>query len=561
MYKLYKYITIFLLLIYHAVIFSCASADKSIVNPAPFSKGVNFNGWFAEFPQTTLEIFNKYTEQDFSDAKNMGVDVIRLPIDFILFTSGTPDYIIDPLLFKLLDKAVDLAEKDKLYFILDCHFERQPEIDKSIKDFLLPVWSQIAEHFKNRSEYVIYEIFNEPQGISSNDWGEVQGEVINKIREIDQKHWIVVGGTDYNSIDALYSLPVYSDNKLLYTFHFYDPYIFTHQGVTGLDNLAGVPFPHKMNRMPAIPDDLKGTWAEGYLRYNYIIKGTRLDLAKSLKKASDFGKQRNVPVFCGEFGVLLKSSLHEDRISWHKTVRELFDENNIPWIKWAYYDCFGIFHSQLNGAFKWLSIGDVDYDLDVELIQALGLNPPPQGQREPLKSGFTVFDDDFGRGVRIFYNEQNTVNMYCTPAAEGQYAIHLGDLRRTEDRWDSLTLLMSVVDMTDLVRNGYVLEFKAITGKPYPVSVSFYSLKDKTNWQIGYTFDINQIPPDGNWHTVRVPLADFQVMGGVDINTDKYVESRDGSASWEKVNILKFYTMQETGSTNDLYLDSIKITK
>jgi hypothetical protein len=56
-----------------------------------------------------------------------------------------------------------------------------------------------------------------------------------------------VGGAGYNSYDALAALPEYADPNLLYTFHFYDPYLFTHQGKTwgtpDMSGLRGVPFP------------------------------------------------------------------------------------------------------------------------------------------------------------------------------------------------------------------------------------------------------------------------------------------------------------------------------
>ena len=200
---------------------------------------------------------------------------------------------------------MDLAEKYQLYIILDNHPGSMPPVDRNIQNVLLPLWRQISDRYKNRSEYVIYEIMNEPNGISNRDWGRVQGEVINAIRIIDPNKWIVVGGTNYNSIDDMVSLPRYTDNKLLYTFHFYDPMLFTHQGATwvtpSMESIKGIPFPYDRNRMPALPNELRGTWRETEFR-NYPQEGTAAALIRQIDKAANFARQRNVPVFNGEIG-------------------------------------------------------------------------------------------------------------------------------------------------------------------------------------------------------------------------------------------------------------------
>jgi len=237
-------------------------------NKAPFSRGVNFTNWF-EFVKDARDIrFNQFGEQDFADVKRMGVDVIRLPVDFDVFTSSAPNYTIDPLLFKLLDKVVDWAERYQIYIILDNHPGNQPATNVNVRNFLIPLWTQVAQHYKDRGQYVVYEIHNEVNRIKAADWGKIQGEAIDAIRKVDTQHWIVVTGVD-NAADGnsapstLAALPNYADNKLIYTFHFYLPFLFTHQGAPWFSpefaHVAKIPFPYDKNRMPAIPRQIKGT--------------------------------------------------------------------------------------------------------------------------------------------------------------------------------------------------------------------------------------------------------------------------------------------------------------
>ena len=263
--KLIKYFAV-LLLLNSAFVFGFPKKELSQAPAAPFSRGVNFNGWFEGLPKSAGEIFNKYSAQDFIDVKSLGADVIRLPVKMHSMTGGPPDYKLDPLLLEFLDTAVDWAEKHGIYLIIDNHsFDPVLATSPDISRILIPVWRQIAQRYKNRSDFIIYEILNEPHGIADSLWGEIQEQAVAEIRKIDANRLIIVGGTDYNSINKLSAIPKYQYENIIYTFHFYDPYLFTHQGATWggaplLTNLANLPFPGELKKMPGLPSDLKGTW-------------------------------------------------------------------------------------------------------------------------------------------------------------------------------------------------------------------------------------------------------------------------------------------------------------
>jgi endoglucanase len=560
-----KKLFIFVFIITAFLLFSSQSRnDQQQMPQAPFSRGVGFSFWF-EYVKNVHEInANRYTEQDFIDAKRLGFDVIRLYIDFPLFSSGAPNYIIDPHLFRLLDTAVDLAEKHQLYIILNNHKGNMPAVDRSIRNLLLPIWRQVAEHYKNRSEYVIYEIMNEPNGISNSDWGRIQGEVIQAIRRIDPDRWIVVGGTEFNQIHTMVTLPRYNDNKLLYTFHFYAPHIFTHQGATWthppLDSLAGamIPFPYDRNRMPTMPNELRRTYIEDAFR-NYPREATAEALARQIDQAANFARQRNVPVFCGEFGAPWRHTIPQDRIIYYQSLREAFEARNIPWIMHNYFECYGLFNPQIDGLFTTNYWGDINTDLNVNLVRALGLTPVPQQRREPMRSGFSIYDDNLGRGVMLNHSPPlGTLNWYYTPAADGRYAIHLGNM----SQWEGIFLQLPVMDLTFLAQNGFVLEFKARREKAFPFDIAFETFQDNINWVISHRIDQRQLPADGRWHTIRIPLSDMRIWGGNN-SAWQWVEAPRGGrpVSWTNINMFRILFAHEDGGVHDLYLDSIRVTR
>ena len=338
----------------------------------PFHRGVNLTEWFQAAGPRQIR-FSKFTRQDLVNIQSLGCDVIRLPINLHAMTKGPPEYTLDPRFLQFLDKVVDWAEELQLYLILDNHsFDPAANTDPNIGHILIPVWTQMAEHFRDRSEYLYYEVLNEPHGIADAIWNDIQQKVITAIRSVDPNHTIIVGPAGWNSYNNLQAMPEYADDNLIYTFHFYDPFLFTHQGA-GWTNpsmvpLGGIPFPYDANSMPDCPESLKGTWV-GSAMNNYSVEGTAEHVKQLIDKAVSFQSQRNVPLLCGEFGVYMPNSDPEQRVNWYRLVREYLEEKGIAWTIWDYTGGFGLFKPGGNNLFE--------HDLNIPLVEALEFNAPP----------------------------------------------------------------------------------------------------------------------------------------------------------------------------------------
>jgi len=359
----------------------CLLCFNEAKSQTPFSHGINLSGWLRSGNNGQIRL-NSSVKQDFINFKSLGCDVVRLVIDGLhtSLTSGSPEYILNPSFLPSLDSVATWAEELHLYLIFDNHTlfnDVRPAPVKvmlhNLDNILVKVWTQMAEHYKGRSDLIMYEILNEPHDLDASKWGTIQGQVIDAIRKVDKKHTIIVGGTDWNNFTELRNLPVYSDTNLIYTFHFYDPFMFTHQGATwttkGMELLSGVPFPYNASKMPPCPNALKGTSIERDLK-NYPDEGTLEHVKSLIDIAVNFKNTRNVRIFCGELGVLDWNSDPADRVYWYSVVRRYLEENGISWTTWDYRGDFGLFNKGSKLEFN--------HDLNIPLLKALGFNVSPQ---------------------------------------------------------------------------------------------------------------------------------------------------------------------------------------
>ena len=521
----------------------------------PFSKGVNLTNWFQVENAKQIH-FTKYTKQDFIRIKSLGCDVIRLPINLHFMTSGAPNYTIDPLFFDFLDQVVDWAEELQMHLLLDNHtFDPNANTEPLVEGILLKVWPQMAEHYKNRSDYIYYEILNEPHGITTAVWCQIQLKVINAIRAIDTKHAIIVGPSGYNSYSELKNMPVYTDSNLIYTFHFYDPFMFTHQGASwtsGMQDVANVPFPYDASRMPAIPASAKGTWVESSLN-NYKNDGTVAKVKQLIDVAASFKTTRNVKIFCGEFGVYIPNSPHPDRVYWYDVVRKYLEEKGIGWTIWDYQGGFGIFEKGTNELF--------DYDLDTEILKSLNFNIPEQKEFVTTADSkpFPIYTDFIGESVFASGSAGNgTIDFYSTTQPQtGKYSIYwTGSNQYSGPGFD----LKPDKDLSKLAANNYELDFW-IKGDSPNTKFEIRFVDSKTTvtgdhpWRNSYTIDQTKVTWNGTWQHVKIPLKNFRETGSWDGSWFNPV----GKFDWKAVDRLEFIAEFGALGTQKIWFDEILI--
>jgi endoglucanase len=525
---------------------------------APFTRGVNITGWLQTSGIRQVQ-FTRYTKKDFINIKSLGCDVIRLPMDLTAMTNGSPDYVIDPLFYMILDSAVTWAEDLQIHLILDNHtMDPGTNTDPAIGIMLQKIWVQMAEHYKDRSAYICYELRNEPHGITTAAWSTIQINLINAIRAIDTKHTIVVGASGWNTYSEMSKLPVFADTNLIYTFHFYDPFLFTHQGATwtspSMGPLAGVPFPYDMAAMPACPTALKGTWIEGSLSTSYKTDGTVTRVKQLIDQAVTFKNTRNVKVFCGEFGVYDLNSDTTQRVFWYETVRNYLEEKGISWTIWDYHGGFGLYRKGTDGRFE--------SDLNIPMVTALGLNVPEQHPFSivPDSAAIPIYNDfvqanilggaSAGTGIADFF-VTDTVH-------SGKYCIELSGVPQYSNIGFDF---VPNRDFSFLRSDKYFLEFW-VRGNVSSTQFDVRFIDTKTGpddhpWRMRRTINKAIAPFDGQWHYVKLPLSTFTEHG----SWDGTWFNPAGLFDWKAIDRMEIVAEQAALTGASLWFDDIAISK
>lgn len=524
----------------------------------PFNRGVNLSNWFQAGSAQEIQ-FNRYTQRDFEQIRNLGADVVRLPINLHYMTSGAPDYTLDPLFLEFLDQVVDWSEALGMHLILDNHtFDPSESTDPNVGVVLEKVWLQMAQHYKDRSGLIYYEIMNEPHGISDEDWNAIQQDVVAAIRTVDDQHTLIVGGAGWNSFHNLSEMPVYEDDNLIYTFHFYDPFLFSHQGASWVDPsmvpLAAVPFPYRAEDMPPMPPSFEGSWlANAYDRYP--DEGTVANVRELLDIAIQFRAERNVPIFLGELGVLMNNSDPDDRVHWHRVVREYLDENAVSWTLWDYHGGFGVFERG--------SAGQFDHDLNLPLLEALGFNLPPQTAPvvNPDSVGFKVYSDQIEDSISNASNTSGTLDFYSADRPwGGKRSIYWTDASRYNQIGFNF---QPDRDLAFLQSQDYALDFMVRGDSPgVRLNIRFLDSDNgeegDRRWRMGVHIDDQDVDWDNSWQRVHIPFSEFEEQGAWD---DGNWYPAQGDFNWAAVDRLEIVTDDTDLHGVKLWFDNIQLTR
>ncbi len=298
---------------------TAASAEQdALAQNKMLGRGVNVLGYdpiWDSFDQ------GRFKARYFKMIREGGFATVRVNLYPFRHMGAAPDFGLSNSWWQTTEWVVTNALAANLNVILDFHeYEITGKDAESNKARFLAFWRQVAPHFKDAPDKVLFEILNEPNGKMTPElWNQCLLEALAIIRESNPTRTVIIGPAFWNSIDHLAELKLpESDRHLIVTVHYYNPMAFTHQGAP---------------------------WANPVPKLGTVWQGTpeeRAAIAADLAKAQDWAQEHHRPIFLGEFGAYDKGEM-ASRVRWTDCVARTAEKNGWSWAYWQFDSDFIVF--------------------------------------------------------------------------------------------------------------------------------------------------------------------------------------------------------------------------
>lgn len=248
-------------------------------------------------------------ERAFDDYRNAGFTAIRIPITWDGHTAETSPYKIDSTWLARVDTVVSWGLRRGLIIMINAHHEtwlKDALADSGVarQDSDLArfdsIWSQIATHFQNKSDSLIFEIINEPYPAPEAAVNALNVQILKIIRRTNPTRIVSFSGYMWSNSDQLVTaqIPDSSDKYLIGYYHSYDPASF------GLDGIGTY----------GSPSDLAATKAK-------------------FDEVTTWSKKNNIPVILDEFGYM-DTCVYNSRMCAYGTVVDQALEHGVGAYAW-----------------------------------------------------------------------------------------------------------------------------------------------------------------------------------------------------------------------------------
>ncbi len=305
-----------------------ASAAAS-ATAAALGRGVNFGNMLEAPVEGWWGL--KVTPELIDSAAAVGFKSVRLPVRWSNHAEVIRPFTIDRAFLIHVDSIVDRLLGKGFYVVLNMHHYRQLDGDPAeegeavvwdslVDERFVRMWVQIAEQFRNKSDHLVFELYNEPHGrLTEGAWNILAARTLGAVRRSNPTRVVVIGPISWNSADALQWLRLPNDPNLIVTVHNYAPFAFTHQGASW----AGSP-------------------PTGVTCCN---AAQTAELTAPLETAHQWSVAHNYPVFLGEFGAYEAGAM-DSRARYTRLERDAAEARGITWTYWEFAAGFGVYDPQ-----------------------------------------------------------------------------------------------------------------------------------------------------------------------------------------------------------------------
>ncbi len=333
----------------------------NMVSNLDLGRGVNLGGWLSQAPDRDEHRAAFITRDDFARLAGWRFDNVRLPFDYPLICPGDDGGTLREAGLAWIDTGLVWAEQAGLKAVLDMHQlpgygfmdpvnnpGATPPLftDAGKQAQFCGLWRTLARRYLGRFPNLAFELANEIAAPSAAQWNVLAARAAKAIREVDAARPIVVGSNCWNVCSTFTELAAIDDPNIIYNFHFYNPFPFTHQHASWSPEMV---YYGQTVRYPGNAPGLRAAAGRAGAEGKGHIAGMLRNLAgffedrhsdlghlrELMAPAFAFAKAHRVPLYCGEFGVIDRAPA-EDARRWYRDTLQIFAENGVGWSVWSY---------------------------------------------------------------------------------------------------------------------------------------------------------------------------------------------------------------------------------
>lgn len=352
--------------------------------------GVNVSRWFRQATSTDPAILQDYvSDSEMAAMHDMGIKHVRLPVDlrYIMGAGG----VMNARFANAVEDAIHRFNQHDIAVVLT--FANQDRKQTEGKDEFMSnfgkFWRTAASRFAvNDPEMLYFEVINEPEYVGNEQlWIRYQEALVKEIRAVAPQHTIIVTGPAGGGLAGFHKLRKLPDLNIVYSFHFYEPFLTSQQAALKAQALAretaksstqtsrAAPTGNRQPDTYLLPKGYRrsGTGATTPLPPSNAYTTTppygdpnwgRYQLWSRVDYPIWWGRENKVPVYCGAFGIPQRSATSDKRSAWYDALRQSFAANKTGWAVWSWDEGYGLYHQHVMGKLE----------VDRAVAQGLGLN-------------------------------------------------------------------------------------------------------------------------------------------------------------------------------------------
>jgi endoglucanase len=264
---------------------------------------------------------NYFTEKDARYIASLGLNLVRIPINYRLFEDDMNPRVIKQEGFKYLDRVIRLCAEQGIYTIIDLHavpgYQNQHWHSdnpthkallwkhKDFQDRTVVLWEALAAHYRDEPWVAGYDLINEPADPTGKMVVPLFHRLMDAIRKVDPNHILFIEGNTYAR-----------------NFDSFDPswpnVVFTNHDYATPGFISGGPYP--------------GVTRDRF----YDSKELEADFLQKSRFMFDNG----LAVWVGEFGPVYTGDEEKDEMRYQvlKDQLKIYDKYEVSWCIWLYRD-------------------------------------------------------------------------------------------------------------------------------------------------------------------------------------------------------------------------------